>query len=277
MNQWRTIAISQLQQSYLAARARRYVAIVEIGCPRTCSTVNLRREGENEMATISIIRRALGAAALVTAALGAAPVHAQLAHANVMDGPATFHQHPILYVDNLSPMGTYRSAAALHFRTHWAGVFDVSTPTSTITWTRVPDSQDGLAAATSTTMRVADQRLGAGPKVRPRISSGYCVGSTGGARFHDQTNYNGNCIEFTGHGGPVGLAGLGYPSAGTYVDHSLSFSTEGSAASGNVQCQGANAPFASYTAWPFLDGSGGGGSPSACNGNKAYDYTITHN
>lgn len=173
-------------------------------------------------------------------------------------GPVKFGQHSIKYVDNLSSTGAVQSDAALGAKTIWTGVFDVSSPTSTIVWTRV--------------------RVSGGTGIQPfAVNHDFCSGSTGGARFHDQTNYNGNCIEFTGHGGPVGLAGLPYPAfpgSNTYVDRSLSFSTVGSAATGYLACQGASPNFVSYQQWPFLDGSGGGGSPTACNGHNGWIYSI---
>ncbi len=230
--------------------------------------------------TISkIIRYAISAMALgAVAAAGAAPAHAQRAHVGFAYGPTKFGQHPIAYVDNLSPVGSARNDTALGFKTMWAGVFDVSSPTSTIVWTRVRASDATTANATST--RMAGLRPHVVTGVRPHISHDFCSGSTGGARFHDQTNYNGNCIEFTGHGGPVGLAGLPYPAfpgSNTYVDHSLSFSTVGSAATGTLTCQGASPTFVSYQQWPFLDGSGGGGSPTVCNGHNGWIYSITIN
>ncbi len=227
----------------------------------------------------SVLTRTL--AGIAIASMMATALAPGTAHAASPLPSATDHQQtqdgarPVMYRDAFSPAGRYSTDVQLSLQTHWEGVIDLSDQTSPIVWTRVRDSAPSANGAVSGAMQPA-ARPASGPRVRPRISYNSC--GSGGAKLNDQTNYNGNCLEFTGQGTQP-LANILFPHSCdfpwqtcTYADHSKSLRTLGSAASGYLQCNGSPATFGSNWQWADIRSVDGD-----CNYDNGWIYSITLN
>ncbi len=192
-------------------------------------------------------------------------------------GPSQWGKHAISYNDPFSSPGQLRADTSLSFKTHWETTINLSDPSAPIVWTRYKDAGTTLGGSVATTggIRPADLARG-GSRAHPR-SNLYDCSTSGGAKLWDQEGFNGNCGKFTGIG-TTNLAGLAYPATCqggfncSYMDHSKSLSTYGSAASGNLTCHNAQPHFASYTQWGSLTQVNGG-----CNGDSGWVYSITLN
>jgi len=228
------------------------------------------------MARCLTLKRLITGAALVGTIATLALPHATHASSPYYYGPSQWGKHAISYHDPFSNPSQMRADKDLGFKTHWETTINLSDPSAPIAWTRYGDANPTVGGNTATTGGIRLAGLAhSGSRAHPRSTLSDC-NTSGGAKLWDQEGFNGNCGKFTGIG-TSNLGGLPFPATCqgglfgcSYMDHSKSLSTYGSAASGYLTCNKAQPHFASYTQWGSLVQVNSG-----CNGDSAWIYSIT--
>ncbi len=209
------------------------------------------------------------------------------AHASTPPVQTNVDGRSVAYHDSFSPAAAHKTDADLGFATHWAGVVDVSTPDSPITWTRVRDTTQPVPATSGSSIgltRVWGRDIASHPAALPRSPScdtnNSCADTCtnlGGIRLWQHSNESGDCIKYTKSNSNisayVNFSGVQYPYSTNYVRYSEAFSTAGSTGSGTLHCGGGDWGFGSNHDYGNLYNASGG----RCNGSVGNLNTMNYN